>query len=169
MALGGFRVTKHIIILDLDNCIADDNWRHKFIREGEPDTDKKFHDYHSLALLDRPGNTILYFREYWPLKISELNPAIVISTARPEAWRTMTQHWLDINRIEINQLYMRADGDHRPATAIKLDNLKKILSDYGICAQQVIGAYDDRPDVIQMYRDAGILNAQIKFINQQEY
>ena len=39
------------IILDLDNCIADDQWRISRINWQHKDPMRRYHDYHSLRMM----------------------------------------------------------------------------------------------------------------------
>jgi len=155
----------NIIILDIDNCVSGDGDRIRFIRKGEADPDKKYHDYHSLALMDKPGNAQLFRRHLWSEELRSKSPIIVFSTARPEAWRTMTKAWLGMHKIEYNRLYMRPEGMHESAVYVKRHLLKQILTDFRVSTKNIVGAYDDRQDIIAMYKEAGIKNAQVKFIH----
>lgn len=134
-----------IRILDLDNCIANDEWRIQFIDWNEQDMNKRYEKYHSCSFNDQIGNTHLLRTEH----------DIVISTARPECYRATTIAWLDSKNIDCVSLFMRPDGDHRHSVDLKRDHLKLIASIHG--ADNIADAYDDRPDVVKMYMDNGIV------------
>jgi predicted kinase len=77
--------------------------------------------------------------------------SIVITTARNETYRAVTQKWLDDNNIPYENIYMRADGDFRKDHIVKKEILKNILQHY-----DVVHAVDDRDEVIDVWRSAGI-------------
>ena len=70
-----------VIILDLDNCIADDSWRIPKINWAAEDPLNRYHDYHSLSGFDTAHNHDLYINTRCD---------IVIFTARPIMYRALT-------------------------------------------------------------------------------
>lgn len=139
---------KPVIILDLDNCIADDGWRIPFINWATSDMDERYDIYHKLAPWDKPG----------PMPVVDIDAyRIAIFTARPVWLRDLTMHWL----IELfgrapEFLLMRNNSDHRPSKFIKREQLSDLIHHHGIAKQQIISAYDDRLDVVEMYRECAI-------------
>ena len=144
------------IILDLDNCIADDEWRLPMIRWQHPNVFMRFHDYHSLAAFDRVHNEHL-FRER-----SEL---ILILTSRPVFYRAATEEWLRRNHVPFKYLLMRNNDDHRPSPALKAAQLLW-LPEYDVTLEQIVAAYDDRAPIVEYYRSVG-LKAERHFIHEK--
>lgn len=137
------------IILDLDNCIANDEWRIPFIDWSAEDPMSRYHDYHSLAAFDKVGNTHL-FEEL------SVENRLVICTARPVLYRAATEHWLDTNGVGYDIIMMRDNNDHRHSLQLKQSQLDKLINQFGVHKDDIICAYDDRQDVIDMYLANGI-------------
>lgn len=74
-------------------------------------------------------------------------------SARPEDYRDLTEKWLEDQDLgfEYEGLIMRKSGDHRDDVVVKKEILDKYFAGYPI--EFVI---DDRPRVIQMWRDEGL-------------
>lgn len=85
---------------------------------------------------------------------------IVFSSGRSDAVRHQTMQWLYINtmvRPGSMKLYMRKDADHRPDYVVKAELLDQILAD----GYLPIMAFEDRDQVVKMYRERGITCAQV--------
>lgn len=137
-------------ILDLDNTIADDGWRVKAIQWQHEDPTRRYADYHLLAAFDHVGNTDLLTK---PL-------ANLILTARPVAYRAITLEWLRRKGIIADHVLMRNNGDHRSSAQIKQEQLQHLALFYDITPGQILHAYDDRQDVVDMFRRNGILSSR---------
>lgn len=134
-------MSSHIIV-DLDNCIADDAWRIPMIRWNETDLMERYHVYHTAAAFDSLANVDI---------ISQMATPIIF-TARPEKYRPITEQWLARNSVPYAHLVMRPDDDHTPSTELKRRMLQSLPESTGIPWQWIVAAYDDRPDVVEMYR-----------------
>lgn len=134
-------------ILDLDNTIANDSWRIPRIN-WQLSGDRRYHDYHSLAPFDQLGNAHLLQAE----------EQILIFTARPVTYRAATEEWLKRNGVQFKHLLMRNKDDVRHSVELKSAQLFW-LAEYNVGLSQITSAFDDRQDVVDMYRRAGI-NAQ---------
>lgn len=77
---------------------------------------------------------------------------IVISTARPGWMKADTETWLELNGVEYDSLFMRANDDTRRDHEVKLDHLNLIRSLYG----QPLLWYDDNFDNIAMLNEHGV-------------
>ena len=135
------------ILLDIDNTISDDGWRIPRINWAATDSMKRYFDYHALAPWDKPGNTDLF---------TGRAEAIILLTSRPVIYRAMTEHWLRRASVPYVHLLMRNNGDLRPSTAVKREQLTNLLDYYAIHLKQVACAYDDRPEIVEMYRRYGV-------------
>ncbi|NDE18484.1 hypothetical protein EBZ80_26615 [bacterium] len=141
---------KHVI-LDLDNCIADDSWRIPNINWQKANPMERYHDYHSLSAWDRLCNArIAHDTRYHH----------VIFTARPVLYRAVTEEWLRRWGVFHEVLIMRNNEDHTPSVELKRRMLQWLPEHYGIELSNIEAAYDDRPDVVEMYKQQGI-NGQI--------
>ena len=145
-----------MIILDLDGCIANDAWRIPRIAWQHADPSRRYHDYHSLAPWDESGNRELF---------AGRAGSIAILTARPVMFRAATVEWLARAGVRWEHLIMRNDGDHMPSAALKSKQLDWLLNHYGVELADIEKAYDDRPEVIEMYTQRG-LRAERKWLHE---
>ena len=145
-----------MVIVDLDNCISDDQWRHPLIRWDVENKFLRYHGYHMAIPGDPAANLHIVHTE----RPSE----IAIVTSRPVAYRWLTTMWLEYHKIEYGLLVMRERGDEGlPSPEIKRKALGKIRQKH-----LVTRAYDDRPDVIAMYKAEGIA-AEHLFIHAYDW
>lgn len=145
-----------VIILDLDNCIANDEWRIPSIDWNETNPTARYHTYHGLAPFDEICNTDL---------CDALVPHdIVIFTARPSCYEAPTAEWLRRNGVNFNALFMRPNNNHTNSKVLKRMFLSALVNGYGVNPGSIACAYDDREDVVEMYRKLGI-NAEVRKIH----
>lgn len=141
---------RSVVLWDIDNCIADDEWRIPFIDWTATDPHQRYFPYHNLCSGDQPHN----MRQFRTVH-EGFNAEPCFITARPEAFRHMTRSWLRRHFTptfpEANRLLMRADDDHSHSLELKRGMVQRLLAaEPGVF---VAGAFDDRPDVVAMYRD----------------
>jgi hypothetical protein len=143
-----------VIILDLDNCVADDGWRIPRVNWRARDNFERYHPYHALAPWDAVANE-------WTYSGREA----VVMTSRPVAYREATEEWMRRALIRCRHLLMRNNADHRPSLAVKRDQLNALYH-YGIDPERDIEmAYDDRADIIAMYVAQGIKATRVAIHN----
>lgn len=139
------------IIWDLDNCLADDRHRIPLIDRSAVGV-ARWDAYHAACANDPPGRTDVL------AAVRRLAPwcAEVFLTGRPESQRQATRSWLDATcptpADTHSLLLMRPDGDARDALAIKGTYLAYLRT---INLNPLL-AFDDRPDIVEMYRDRGV-------------
>lgn len=134
-----------MIILDIDNCIADDAWRIPRIR-WRMEGDARYHEYHQLAPFDALGNRHLFASE----------PEVLVLTGRPVAYRLITEEWLRRVGVRVKHLLMRNNDDPRPSAAVKRGQALWLRDYYDIPLSAVRVAYDDREDICAAYRELGL-------------
>lgn len=137
---------KPIVIFDLDGCLSDDRHRLHLLPQ-EPDGDESFEAYHDECHLDEPINRVV-LAQYEPSKYS-----ITFFTARPETYLLRTRRWIQ-NKLGLQHfdLWMRRKGDTTPSPLLKSTWLRSITRN----PDNVACAYDDRNDVLNAYRKAGV-------------
>lgn len=147
-------------ILDIDNCISDDQWRMMYIDHNAKDLTKKYRRYHAKAVHDHPGN----------LHLIKASSELAFITCRPRHWIDSTRWWLNEVlatffiqrevqlRIKTAPLVMRPDDDIRPSPEFKAEAIQT----FGL--KNIRSAFDDRRDVVAAYREMGV-NAHQVFIN----
>ena len=148
-------------IFDLDNCIADDAWRIPLVDWSAADSGKRYQAYHEACEGDKTGNRHIL--------MDHINNGdhLFFLTGRPNAVRQKTVAWLQkrltealdsgiITRIPTWGLLMRNDGDERRTVDIKRSQLQSLAGDWGQALSDCTGAYDDREDIVEMYKHAGL-------------
>lgn len=83
---------------------------------------------------------------------------IIVVTGRPERVRFSTVERLHKEKLYFNSLYMRQDKDHREDYVLKSEILDTILRDE---AKVIHGVFEDRQQVVDMYRERGIRVFQV--------
>lgn len=79
---------------------------------------------------------------------------VILASGRNERSRKATVDWLNRNSFgSYAKLYMRKADDFRNDSIVKREMLDEIIADYGKKPDMV---FDDRPRVVNMWRDAGI-------------
>lgn len=73
-------------------------------------------------------------------------------SGRDEAFREVTQEWWLDNRIPFHEFFMRPQGDKRMDAIVKYELFKEHIEP----RYQVVGAFDDRPQVIRMWETIGV-------------
>lgn len=147
-------MTKYTI-LDLDNCIAADAWRVKYVAWQHTHPAKRYAVYHSLCGFDKLCNR----------NIIDPTGHNIILTGRPASLRAVTEEWLERNGVGWTHLVMRNDSDHRPSVVLKRQMVAWLPEHYDIPLSRVVAAYDDREDIVAMYAEHG-LNARLCSIQQ---
>jgi hypothetical protein len=142
-----------MIIIDLDNTISDDGWRIGEIDLETDDLIKRYHTYHMLCGFDELRNRELF----------EDKDDVYVFTTRPHFYMPMTVEWLRRNKVVVKGLFMR-NGHERSVVAKKLF-LEELLSATNKSAADIVCAYDDREDVVKMYKEMGV-NAKLIQINK---
>lgn len=143
-----------VSIFDLDNCISNDSWRKDIIDfKNEAAHNERWHEYHSLSNLDKYENSHMVDQE------ADEDNKIVIITGRPERYRNQTIGWLNAHSINYFSLLMRDNKDKRSSVEVKKALVKAFIIDNHPVDVQV--AYDDRQDIVDMYKEIGIVNARI--------
>lgn len=141
---------KTIVIFDLDNCVANDAHRIPLIDWKQQNPELRYSAYHAACEQDEPCNLALFRR------VAEFN-RICFFTARPVSVHEKTVRWIR-ERLGCKDfaLHMRNNGDHRHSLALKTEMLGHLLHDQATPVECIVGAYDDRPDIVEMYRLTGI-------------
>jgi len=156
-----------VAIFDIDNCIADDSRRIPLIDYSQRDPVARYDRYHSECSGDPAKNTEVV------LEWAAAAERIVFMTSRPVKFRPQTKLWLLANvpgledKIKFS-LLMRDNDDVRSSVEVKQAQLER-LKGYGCkIPDDILAVFDDRKDILQMYRENGILNVNRLAIKQEE-
>ncbi|SEE51434.1 hypothetical protein [Bradyrhizobium lablabi] len=82
---------------------------------------------------------------------------VVYVSGRSDECSAETEGWLDTHKLPVGPIYMRKAGDHRPDNLVKGELLAKVVAD----GYRPIMAFDDRNQVVKMWRENGIPCAQV--------
>jgi hypothetical protein len=155
-----------IFLCDLDGTVCDIEHRLHFIG-ATPTSYVPFKDtkdwsaFHNACVDDKP---------IWPVitvvrALEKAGHKIVYSTGRGDDSRVLTLGWLKKYRVPVldstQGLYMRQHGDHRDDFIVKGELLDKILKDYNVRVEDLGGAFEDRQQVVTMYRNRGLKVFQV--------
>lgn len=136
-------------IFDIDGTIADLSHRLPHIQNEPKDWDAFF----GACLGDTPIDHICELVR----TLRDADQPIVLVSGRSDQCREHTEIWLAWQGLDGLPLYMRREGDRRPDHLVKADLLDKLRAD----GFQPIMAFDDRNQVVEMWRAAGIPCAQV--------
>jgi hypothetical protein len=78
--------------------------------------------------------------------------AVVLLTGRPEDHAPVIRRWLGEHGVTYDELLMRPAGDRRPDTVVKRERYRRDVAP----RYEVRLAIDDRPKVIEMWREEGV-------------
>lgn len=140
-------------ILDLDGCIADDRWRRNRIDRLKTNMFERYKDYHLSSSEDNVANTELF------LGVENL----VIMTARPLQYYSTTTRWMDKHGVPWSAMFMRGHANTKSSVEVKREFCVRMFTELNLTAADIKVAYDDKPKVIEMYKELGI-NAVLKTI-----
>jgi uncharacterized HAD superfamily protein len=148
-----------MIIVDLDNCIADDGWRIPKILWSKKNPNERYQDYHQLSAFDEVRNE----------KIAYADEPKIILTARPVSFHAITEEWLRRKEIQYKHLLMRNVNDFRLSWKVKETHVDWLPRYYDVPLSSIRMAYDDHPEIGNMYRRMGIPFTQMKIHNLDAY
>lgn len=132
------------VIFDMDGTLCDTSTIEHFI-EGK---DKDFAAFHAASATCPPMPKIVKAAR----AEREKGRSVLVVTSREFIWRDFTLDWLVEHGVPYDALYMRIVGDYRNDVLIKKDILEQIGAD----GFTVLEAWDDKPAVIDLWRDNGL-------------
>jgi len=135
-------------LFDIDGTLADITHRLHHIQGDKKNWDAFFAD----CVHDKPIEPLCDLAR--ALMSTSL---LVFVSGRSDKVRAETQDWL-LGAVGVTgPLYMRKAGDRRPDYIVKGELLDQIISD----GYQPIMAFDDRRQVVDMWRSRGIVCCQV--------
>jgi len=132
-----------IYLCDIDGTIADCQHRIHFIAE------KDWRGFFGAVNLDSP---------IWPViqtikLLKAAGATIIMMSGRSDECKAATRAWLRRYDVPYDDLFMRKAGDHRPDNIVKEQMLRKVGEAYDLSS--IVGIFDDRYQVVNMYRSKG--------------
>jgi len=144
------------VIFDLDGTLAliDDRRALATKDNGKMDWDVFFDPKN--IVLDKPNWPVILMLQ----TLQRDGHRIVIFSGRSKATKDATRAWLNDFHIKFDVLKMRPTAGGMKF--MKDDKLKKIwLDDLFQDKKQILGVFDDRDQVVQMWRDNGLTCFQV--------
>ncbi|MGI8880686.1 MAG: hypothetical protein ACR2KJ_09325 [Jatrophihabitans sp.] len=134
-------MTDSIAVIDIDGVVADVRHRLHHIAHRPPRWDAFF-----AAAQDDPA-----LPEGLELvALLSASHRIVWLSGRPERLRAVTERWLAEQDLSVDTVLLRAEGDRRPASVLKVEFLRELAR------SGPVGAFvDDDPAVVAAARAAG--------------
>lgn len=142
-----------VYLVDMDGTIADASHRLHTIQN----LPKDWKAFYELSKDDSPIYEVLRVVQ----GLEAVGHHIFIVTGRSEECREGTVSWLIRNDVPWLWLYMRKEGDHREDFIVKSELLDKLLKESGLQLSDIGGAFEDRQQVVDMYRERGIKVFQV--------
>ncbi len=136
-------------LFDIDGTIADLSHRLHHIEKSPKDWDAFF----AACAGDAPIPHIIELVRV----LNDADQRVIFVSGRSDQCRADTEAWLDRHEIAGLPLYMRRAGDHRPDNLVKGELLDRILAD----GYEPVMAFDDRKQVVDMWRERGVPCAQV--------
>jgi predicted kinase len=87
----------------------------------------------------------------------EKQMTVILLSGRDSVCRKDTENWLSKHSVGYDQLFMRAEGDQRADTIVKKEMYEQHIEN----RYNVHLVLDDRPRIVQMWRDEGLLVADV--------
>ena len=139
------------VIFDLDGTLCNCEHRLHYIKQ----TPKDWDNFHDACVNDLPNPEVV---ELFQVLSKSQGLFGVICSGRPDSHRGRTGGWLADHGLSYSYLLMRPTGDYRPDTVVKAEMLEKIRGGLGL---KPVMAVDDRPDIVKLWRAAGIPTLEI--------
>ena len=147
-----------LYIVDLDGTIC--NCAHRLHYIGADSTwcvvsKKDWEGFYEAAVHDAPIYEVIAVVR----ALYDAGHTVVVSTGRPLNHSRSALDWLQKYRVYNHGLYMRDTGDHREDYIVKEELLNKIIQRWP--KETIGGAFEDREQVVAMYRRRGIKVFQV--------
>jgi hypothetical protein len=147
-------VGRPVVICDIDGVIADCTHRLKFIQCSPEQPKANWDAFFDACSEDAPLEPMIRF-----LRALDDEFDILYVTGRPASTHMKTMLWMaryDVPLEKGSDIYMRKDGDHRQDSVVKAEIFDKYI------ARDVHAVFEDRDQVVQMWREKGLLCLQPK-------
>lgn len=141
-----------IWIFDIDGTLADISHRLHHIQKESKDWKAFFED----CADDSPISSVLAVNS----ALAKTGATILLVTGRSDAIEEKTLDWLLKYEAKFAAVYMRKEGDHREDHVVKAQLLKEIEEDWRE-ELPILGVFEDRKQVVDMYRSRGLRVFQV--------
>lgn len=140
-------------ICDVDGTIADIEHRRPYISKNTPKKERSWYKFRDLSYKDTPIKPVIKIVN--SLALSGLT--VIHCTGRMYSECFATLSWFKNNHVLSDYIRFRPDGDYRADYIVK----QEMLDDLRSMGFNVIMTFDDRQQVVDMWRGNGIVCAQV--------
>jgi hypothetical protein len=140
-----------IYIFDIDGTLADCSHRLHFIQEKPA----KWPEFFEACVRDKPIQDVIRI-----CQILGRDNKVMLVTGRSDECEEATIDWLHLHFVPFTSLYMRSKGDHREDSIVKAELLANIAADWEEDLP-IVGVFEDRKQVVEMYRAKGLIVFQV--------
>lgn len=131
------------VIVDLDGTLVNTDQISHFV-ETRPRDFESFH----LESVNSPVNICVYDEI---VRLHGKKQEIIVLSGRLEKFRSLSQYWLNSNKVPYDRLILRDNLDFRPDYIVKGE-----MYDFLSLSYLIKVAIDDRDDLIQLWKSKGI-------------
>jgi len=129
-------------VFDLDGTLCDVSHRRQWVATRP----KNWDAWNAGISEDKPNMPVLEVLH----RLSNVYDIVLVS-GRGSEYRQPTIDWLRKHGVNFDNLYMRAEGDFRPDDEVKSELADQVEKDY-----RIVGVFDDRKRVVDMWIKRGI-------------
>lgn len=142
------KIGQHAVGFDMDGTLNDIRPVRHFVDKVANNGRRDFDSFHRGSLFCPPNREVVQMLK----DAKEAGFAILITTARSEQYREVSQRWLHEQGIEFDNYYCRANNDQRPDYEVKKDMYDEISKHYDLVHQ-----VDDNPQAVSAWQEKGVL------------
>lgn len=129
-------------VFDLDGTLCDVSHRRQWVATNP----KNWDAWNAGISEDLPNFPVLQ-----TLQTLSRHFFIILVSGRGSEYRTQTEEWLEKHNVRYAELFMRAAGDFRPDDEVKAELADEVEKTY-----KIVGVFDDRKKVVDMWIKRGI-------------
>ncbi len=139
-----FQEKKQCFVFDLDGTICDVRHRRQYVA-----TKPRNWDAWNAGLVNDTPNVAV--QKVFQALRNDQEVELIIVSGRSDDYKEQTIKWLTDNEIFYDEIYMRKYKDHRDDAVVKGEIADEIEK-----TRQILGVFDDRQRVVNMWIERGI-------------
>ncbi len=146
------KIGQHAVGFDMDGTLNDIRPVRHFVDKDANGGKRNFDMFHRSSLFCPPNPEVVQM-----LKDAQAQGmAILITTARQEKYREVSQRWLHDQGITFDNYFCRSNDDMRPDYEVKKDMYDEISKHYDLVHQ-----VDDNPAAVAAWEEKGVLVTEV--------
>lgn len=174
------KLKPYAVIFDIDGTIANIDHRLHHIKNGN----KNYEAFYDECHYDKVIENVKFIYDQLLFSMESINNFVydhmvhdcdedenhremhmLLVSGRPDTHRFITMEWLKRNNFSYHMLYMRKKGDYRPDYIIKEEILNTEIKPH----YEVFLSFDDRQQVVDMWRRNGITCCQVAAWEEEQF